>query len=156
MTERRTGMAMAPGPTGVSGIIDEDTTWYAGRSPYVIEAPVEIADKTVLTVESGTVIHSVDAGILVKGSLISFDKVKDKTNILRFCQIRDAETAIEILSGSPVIEDCELIDNRDGIKVRDAFSTPGIVRNSIHQNRGTGGYRYCRRRTADTRERYKK
>jgi len=159
-TDSVVGMAVAPGPTPVSGAVIEDTTWYAGASPYVIEGPVTIKDKATLTIEPGTIIQSKGSGLRVEGRLlargdqthliifggqdhtpwegISFYNVKGKENWVRFCRIRDANIAISCRSSSPVIRDCEFTDNTDGIRVMDTFSEPEICDNTIHRNTGTG------------------
>ena len=63
------GFPVAPGPTPVSGIIGADTTWYAGASPYIMEGPVTVQDKAVLTIEPGTEIRSKGGGLIVEGNL---------------------------------------------------------------------------------------
>jgi len=154
------GMPVAPGPTPVSGNIDEDAVWYAGASPYIIEDTIVIKDKTLLTIEPGTVIKSKGAALVTEGRLnavgdekhlihfegsdgvnwegLLFNDVREKENLIRFCAIKDAKTGIVCQSSSPRIEDCELTANIVGMKVTGAFSRPYIVRNAVHKNDSTG------------------
>jgi len=154
------GMAVAPGPTPFSGEVAENTTWHAGASPYVLEGPVTIRDKATLTIEPGTIIQSTGSGLRVDGRLlacgdearlivfagqdhkpwegISFYNVKGKENLVQGCKIRDAKAGIACRSSSPVIRDCEFVNNMDGISVMGAFSEPGIFNNTIHKNSGIG------------------
>jgi parallel beta-helix repeat protein len=154
------GMAIAPGPTPFSGVVTEDTTWYAGASPYVLEGPVTIRDKAALTIEPGTIIQSAGSGLRVEGRLlargdearliilegqnhkpwkgISFHNVQSKENLVQFCRISHADVGISCQSSSPVINDCEFVDNTDGIRVMGSFSEPEIFNNTIHRNRGIG------------------
>ena len=159
-TDAAIGMAVSPGPTPLSGAVTEDTTWYAGASPYVLEGPVTIRDKATLTIEPGTIIQSRGSGLGVEGRLlargneahliifegedhkpwegISFDNVKGKENLVQFCRIRDANAGITCRSSAPVIRDCEFVNNVDGIRVIGAFSEPDIVNNTVHKNTGIG------------------
>jgi parallel beta-helix repeat protein len=159
-TDAVIGMAVAPGPTKVSGPLMEDTTWYAGASPYVLEGPVTIWDKTALTIEPGTTIQSGGHGLRVEGRLlacgdeahliifegednkpwegISFHDVEGKKNLMQFCRIRDANVGITCQSSAPLIRDCEFVNNVEGIRVIGAFSEPEIVNNTVHKNTGIG------------------
>ena len=154
------GMAVAPGPTPFSGEVTEDTTWYSGASPYVLEGAVIIRDQATLTIEPGTTIESTGDGLRIEGCLlargdeahliifagqdhkpwegISFYNVKGKENIVEFCRIRDASVGVACQSSSPVIKDCEFTENTDGIRVTGAFSEPEILNNTIHKNSGIG------------------
>jgi parallel beta-helix repeat protein len=158
-TDTVVGMAVAPGPTPLSGLIIEDTTWYAGASPYVLEGPVTVRDKATLKIEPGTRIASRGPGLGVEGRLfasgdeahliifegedhkpwegITFHNVKGK-NLVEFCTLRDAKVGITCRSSAPVIRDCEFVDNEDGIRVAGAFSEPEVVNNIIHKNAGIG------------------
>ncbi|MEA1935275.1 MAG: DUF799 family lipoprotein, partial [Thermodesulfobacteriota bacterium] len=115
-TEAVVGMPVAPGPTPVSGLIEVDTTWYAGASPYVIEDTVIVKDKTLLTIEPGTEIQSRGSSLVIEGRLnaggddkhlitfsalkegiwdgITFNNVKEKENLMRFCLIKNAKAGI--------------------------------------------------------------
>ncbi|MBA4397284.1 MAG: hypothetical protein C0394_07875 [Syntrophus sp. (in: bacteria)] len=151
------GMPVAPGPTPVSGVIETDTTWYAGASPYVIEETVIVRDKALLTIEPGTEIRSRGGALVIEGRLnargdderiirfaaleggktwegIVFRNVKEKENILRFCRISNAATAVVCQAASPRIESCELTANGTAIRIQGAFSKPEVVRNTIQKN----------------------
>jgi len=155
-TQALLGTPVAPGPTAVSGEIVEDTIWYAGASPYIIEDEVVVRDKTLLRIEPGTVILSKGAGLRIEGRLrasgnqthlitfgpagkgtwagIKFVNVREKENVLKFCQIKAARIGISCLSSSPHIQDCELTQNIDGIRIANHFSNPRILNNDIHKN----------------------
>jgi parallel beta-helix repeat protein len=159
-TDAVMGIAVPPGPTPVSGMLTEDTVWYAGASPYVLEGPVTVKDKATLTIEPGTIVQAKGGGLLVEGGVralgnathlivfegvghqswegISFYNVKSSTNVVASCKIRDARAGITCRSSSPVIKNCEFIENTDGIRVIGAFSEPEILNNTIHKNAGTG------------------
>ena len=79
------GMPVAPGPTPVSGVIETDTVWYSGASPYIITADVIVKDKALLTIEPGTAIKSKNGGLIIEGRIaaqgddnhiISFDALQ--------------------------------------------------------------------------------
>ena len=154
------GMPMAPGPTPVSGIVESDTTWYAGASPYIIENSVTVKDKAVLTIEPGTEIRSNGGELVIEGRLNSqgdaehviifdaaegiqswggliFNNVKEKENLIKFCRIRNAATGILCRASSPRIEACELVENDTAIMISSAFSKPQVTKNTIHKNRKT-------------------
>lgn len=153
------GMPVAPGPTPVAGAIEADTTWYAGASPYILENPVTIKNKAVLTVEPGTEIRSKGGALVVEGSLLArgdgehvitwdtaeegkpwgglvFQNVKEKENILQFNRIRNAVTAITCQASSPTLEAGELTENGTAIRVTGAFSKPRIIKNTLQKNTG--------------------
>lgn len=154
------GMPVAPGPTPVSGAMEADTTWYAGASPYIIEETVVVRDKALLTIEPGTEIRSRGGALVIEGRLnaqgdderiirfaalepgkewegIVFRNVKDKENLVRFCRISNASTALSCQAASPRIESCELTANGTAIRIQGAFSKPGIVKNTIQKNSRT-------------------
>ena len=116
-SDTMTGMPVEPGPTPVSGIIESDTTWYAGASPYIIKNAVIVKDKALLTIEPGTEIRSQGGALVIEGRLIAqgdeehiilfdaaegvkswdgiaFSNVKEKENLVKFCRIRNAATGI--------------------------------------------------------------
>ena len=153
-----TGMPVAPGPTPVSGIIESDTTWYAGASPYIIENTVVVKDKAILTIEPGTEIRSKGGALVIEGRLnaqgdeehivvldaaegvkswvgLIFNSVKEKENLVKFCRIRNAATGILCQASSPRVEACELLENGTAIMILGAFSKPQVVKNTIHKNR---------------------
>lgn len=159
-TDAIAAMPVDPGPTRVSGVVETDTTWYAGASPYVIEDTVVVKDKAVLTIEPGAEIRSKGKGIVIEGSvrargdkesMISFDavegakwegirfrNVKEKENLLRFTRIRNAVLAVGMEASSPAVDSCEITGNEDGIQVSGAFSKPKITATSVHGNKGAG------------------
>jgi parallel beta-helix repeat protein len=160
MTDAVIGMAVAPGPTPVSGVVTEDIVWYAGASPYVLEGPVTVKDKTTLNIEAGTIVQSKGGELRVEGCLLArgdeahlitfegqdhqawngilFFNVRSNTSVVQSCRIRDADVGIACRSSSPVIRGCEFINNTNAIKITGAFSEPEILNNTIHKNSGIG------------------
>ncbi|HOG16114.1 MAG TPA: DUF799 family lipoprotein [Syntrophales bacterium] len=151
------GMPVAPGPTPVGGVIETDTTWVAGASPYVIEETILVRDKATLTIEPGTEIRSRGGALVIEGRLlaegdaerliafdamepgkswggIAFNNVKERENILRYCRIRSAGTAVSCQASSPRVEFCELTGNGTAIKIAGAFSKPVIGKNALRKN----------------------
>jgi hypothetical protein len=154
-----TGMPVAPGPTAVSGVIEADTIWYSGASPYILEKDVTVKDKAFLTIEPGTEIKSAGGALIIEGKLsaegdndhiINFDaaaegqswpgivfvNVRDKENIIRFVRIKGARTAVSCQASSPKIEMSEFTRNNEALKIQGAFSKPVILKNSIYRNKG--------------------
>lgn len=154
-----TGMPVAPGPTAVSGIIEADTTWYSGASPYILEKDVIVKDKALLTIEPGTEIKSKGGALIIEGRLsasgdndhiidfdaavegqnwpgIVFANVKDKENVVKFVRIKNAKIAINCQASSPKIEMSEFTRNNEALKIQGAFSKPDIAKNSIYKNKG--------------------
>ncbi len=154
-----TGMPIAPGPTIVSGIIEADTIWYSGASPYILEKDVIVKDKALLTIEPGTEIKSRGGALIIEGRIdaqgdkehiinfdtaqpgklwpgITFTNTKDKENLIKFVRIKDAQTAISCEASSPKIEMCEFTRNNEALKIQGAFSKPTIINNSIYKNKG--------------------
>jgi hypothetical protein len=152
------GMPVAPGPTPVSGIIETDTTWHAGASPYILKGPVTVRDRAALTVQAGTEIRSEDAPLTVEGRLLArgdaeriivfdsagegktwpgirFRNVKDKENVLAFVRIRNARHAVDCEASSPVVESSELTENDTAFRASGAFSKPGLTKTRIARNR---------------------
>jgi hypothetical protein len=153
-----TGMPVAPGPTPVSGVIEADTTWHAGASPYVLKGPVTVRDRATLTVQAGTEVRSEDAPLTVEGRLIArgdaeriiafdsaaegktwpgirFRNVKDKENVLAFARIRNARQGIDCEASSPVVESSELTENETAFRAAGAFSKPRLIKSRIARNR---------------------
>ncbi len=151
------GMPVAPGPTPVGGVIETDTIWVAGASPYVIEETILVRDKATLTIEPGTEIRSKGGALVIEGQLlaqgdaerliafepmeagkswggIAFNNVKEKENVLRYCRIRGAGTAVSCQASSPRIEFCELTGNGTAIKITGAFSKPRLAKNTLQKN----------------------
>lgn len=154
-----TGMPVAPGPTPVAGLIETDTTWYAGASPYILEKDVIVRDKASLSIEPGTQIKSKNGALIIEGKInaegdndhiINFDSagegyfwpgivfanVKDKKNIVKFVRIKGARTAINCQNSSPRIEMSEFTQNREVLKIQGVYSKPEITGNSIYRNKG--------------------
>ena len=154
-----TGMPIAPGPTPVAGVIETNTIWYSGASPYILEGDVVVKDKTILTIEPGTEIKSKGGALVVEGRInaqgdddhiinldtaqegklwagITFVNVKDKENLVKFVRIKSAQTAITCQSSSPRIEMSEFTQNNEVLKISGAFSKPLIAKNSIYKNKG--------------------
>ncbi len=152
------GMPVAPGPTTVGGVLETDTTWYSGASPYVLTRDLLVKDKSLLTIEPGTRIISRGAALIVEGRLhasgdreniiefdtaeansnwpgIRFVNVKDRDNYLSYVRIRNADTAVMCESSSPRIENSEFTENNSAMKISGAFSKPDVVRNIFHKNR---------------------
>jgi len=161
--EAVTGTAVPPGPTYVKGSLEENTIWYAGASPYIIEDTVIVSERASLLIEPGTIIKSSGSGLVVKGGLIAngsknqiitflsvkdvgentwegilFDSVKADKNRLAFCRIKDAATGAEIKSSSPEIRNCEFVKNDIGIKIIGGFSNPQIEECIIQDSRSEG------------------
>ena len=153
------GMPIAPGPTPVSGIIEADTTWYSGASPYILESNVTVKDKALLTIEPGTEIQSKGGALIVEGRIsargdndsiirfdsaeenqlwpgISFASVKDRENHLAFVRVRNARTAVLCQASSPTIEKSEFTQNQEAIRIQGAFSKPIISKNALYKNKG--------------------
>lgn len=156
-TDTFLGMPIAPGPTPVGGVLEADTTWYAGASPYIIEKEVLVKDKVRLKIEPGARILSRGGGIIIEGSLeakgdseniIEFDtaeagrswagirflNVRERENSLEFGRIKNALTAIACEASSPRIANSEFTENTRALRIAGAFSKPEILRNSIHKN----------------------
>ncbi len=147
---------VAPGPTAVSGPIEADTVWFSGASPYVIEDTVTVLDKAVLTIEPGTEIRSKGKGLVIEGrlmtlgdreNLITFDgeggrvwegilfrNTKEKENVVRFSRVRHAIRGIACEASSPRLEESELTENGEAVRVSGAFSRPAVLKNAIHHN----------------------
>ncbi len=155
-----TGTAVPPGPTYVKGKLENNTIWYAGASPYIIEEAVIVSERCSLLIEPGTIIKSSGSGLVIRGGIIAsgsktqvitflsgneniwegitFDSVKGDKNLLAFCRIKDAAIGVEIKSSSPEIRNCEFVKNDIGIKIIGGFSNPQIEKCIIHDNSSTG------------------
>lgn len=75
------GMPVAPGPTRVSGLIESDTVWYSGASPYILEGEVRVLAKATLSIEPGAEIVSNGEGIIVEGGMKALG---DELNLITF------------------------------------------------------------------------
>lgn len=153
-------MPVPPGPTEVSGLITRDTVWAAGGSPYVLTAPLTVADTAVLTLQPGVSVVSAGPGVTVKGRLmavglsdthvrfsgkdgaawegITFADTGTRENTLTFCRITGAVTALTCRSASPTLSRCEILENETGINALGAFSKPIISGCAVHANRKNG------------------
>ncbi|MBT7696418.1 MAG: DUF799 family lipoprotein [Desulfobacterales bacterium] len=159
------GMGIPSGPTHVSGTIDENTTWFFGSSPYIIDDTVVVNEKAALLIESGTQIISNGKGLVIRGGLIAkgeekqtiifeavtkdisgknvwdgiiFDNTKSKTNTLEFCRISQASVGVTCLSSSPEIRNSAFVGNNSGIDISGGFSKPEIDKCLIMDNISTG------------------
>lgn len=155
------GVPVAPGPTPVKGVIDKNTTWYAGASPYIIEETVVVKDKATLFVEAGTEIRSRGGALVVEGNLtargdeghliswapaegvktwegIVFRNVKEKENVLTYNKITGAVAGVTCIASSPAVTASEFTGNVTGISVSGAFSKPVIERCAFRDNQGAG------------------
>jgi hypothetical protein len=152
------GLPIAPGPTAVRGVIEVDTTWYSGASPYIIDQSIVVKDKATLTIEPGTEIRSSGGGLIIEGQIkaggtkdnlitltsieegkiwdgITFANTKEKSHQLAYLRISRAKAAISGEASSPRLEDSELTENLTALKIVGAFSRPELQRNFIHKNK---------------------
>lgn len=151
-------VAVPPGPTPVSGMIETDTVWYAGASPYIIGSDVIVKNQALLKIEPGVEIKSQGGGLIIEGRItaegdndhiirfdaangklwpgISFSGVKDRANKISYVRITRARAAISCQASSPVIEKSEFTQNTEAIRVSGAFSKPLIQKNILYKNRG--------------------
>ncbi|MDQ1278328.1 MAG: hypothetical protein QG555_1370 [Thermodesulfobacteriota bacterium] len=153
-----TGIPVAPGPTPVAGIIEKDTAWYAGASPYIIENTVIIKDQATLTIEAGTEVRSRGPALIVEGGLvapgdvehvISWDtatpgkswegivirNVKEKEISLKFNRVQNAATGLTLQSASPLVASCDLSLNATAVRISGAFAKPRLVKNTVLKNK---------------------
>lgn len=159
MSEYCSCIPVKPGPTSVSGSINMDTTWYAGSSPIVLENDVCVMNGATLLIEPGTLIVSNGPGLKVAGRLcaqgketdpirfsfeniadkdgvwagIVFDNTNDSDSIMEHCKIKNSSTAITILSSSPKIRRCTLMNNSKGLDIQE-LSKPIVSENTIINN----------------------
>ena len=160
MSEYITGVPVSPGPTTVRGNISQDTIWYAGASPYIVEDQITVMDKATLTVEPGTIVKSRGPGIHIYGKLsakgkqngmitfegmdnnrwggIVFQKTKEKDSVIEYAQIKGAITGITLFSSSPKISSNDISKNDTGLSISDPFSKPEIKNNAISRNKDIG------------------
>ena len=156
------GLPITPGPTPVAGPIETDSIWYAGASPYVISETITVKDGATLVIEAGTEVRAKGGGgLIVEGVLsaqgeedhlivfdaaaeanaswggITFSNVHENGNVLKFCRVRGAATAISCRSCSPSIEALELVENSVGLRIAGAFAKPRVLGSTIRNNRGT-------------------
>jgi len=148
---------VAPGPTSVKGPIQEDTTWYAGASPYILEGEVTVNPGATLSIEPGTTVRSKGEALSIQGRLIArgdrnglitfegalpdqnwkgliFQGTKEEENAVEYAKITGALTAITCLSSSPFIAYDDISNNQVGIQVSESFSKPRIYGNVISSN----------------------
>ncbi len=153
-----TGIPVAPGPTPVAGIIEKDTAWYAGASPYIIENTVIIKDQATLTIEAGTEVRSRGPALIVEGGLvapgdgehvISWDtatpgkswegivirNVKEKEISLKFNRVQNVATGLTLQSASPLVASCDLSLNATAVRISGAFAKPRLVKNTVLKNK---------------------
>lgn len=144
--------------TDVSGIISANTTWTETASPYHVVGNILVDLGVTLTIEPGvevvvdsakyiyvdgalhaeaTAIDSIkfycDSGITWQG--ISFRAASAaNSHILKYCSIRDAETAISIDGASPIVDYCTIHYNEVGVDVTGYTADPIVTHNLIAHN----------------------
>ncbi|MEE8398764.1 MAG: right-handed parallel beta-helix repeat-containing protein, partial [Desulfobacterales bacterium] len=154
------GTAIPPGPTPVSGGIEEDTTWYAGASPYILDMAVEVSENATLTIEPGARIEASGGGLVIKGKLVSsggdkqlisfqspdgqswdgivFEQVKGDDSIIEYTRIADAAIGVDCRSSSPVIRRNEFVNNQTAVRVSGGYAKPLIENNIVRKSRLIG------------------
>ena len=154
------GVAVAPGPTRVSGAINADTVWRAGAGPYVLDGEVTVGPDATLLIQPGTQVVSKGGALVVKGRLdapgtaeeiivfsgeagaswkgIVFDGAGARPSALVRCRVSGAEAAVTCLSASPGITACEIERNETGLRASGSFSHPRVRESVIRANRGAG------------------
>ncbi len=163
MSDHIFAIAVKPGPTQITHNIETDTVWYEGASPYIIEKSITILNDSCLTIQPGSHIKFKGSGIIVKGRLtaigeknnfiqitgmeqkkgliswkgIVFDNTNDTRSIIEYCKIKNAKTAIKIVSSSPLIKNNIITKNNTGIKLSE-FSKSKIQSNTIISNNFKG------------------
>jgi parallel beta-helix repeat protein len=148
---------VTPGPTRVKGLIQEDVTWFAGASPYILEDSVTVEARATLTIEPGTAIHSRGGGLVVSGKLLAqgdpknmtvfepaspggewkgilFQGTRNEESALQYVKISGAQAGITCLSSSPLILGNDLSKNRVGLRIQESFSKPRVQGNVISAN----------------------
>ena len=157
------GMPVKPGPTPVVADIIDDTTWYIGASPYILEQPVTIRADATLSIEPGVTVESGGPGLRVRGSLLAtgkpealiifrgrhdteapqswdgltFDNTGTRENRLVHVKIQDARVALQTISASPFIQEALFIKNDTALRVEE-HSEPRLEKSTITDNRQDG------------------
>ena len=157
------GTPVKPGPTSVAADITDDTTWYIGASPYILEQPVTVRADAALSIEPGVTVESAGPGLRVRGSLLAvgkpespivfrgrqgmeasqswdgltFDNTGTRENRLVHAKIQDARVAIQAISASPAIQETLFIKNDTALLVEER-SEPHLEKNTITDNRQDG------------------
>jgi hypothetical protein len=157
------GLAVKSGPTPVTEDITDDTTWYAGASPYMLRHPITVRTGATLTIEPGVIIESAGPGLYIRGKLLAvgkqdalivfraepqhavesrwegltFDNIGTSQNRLVHVTIRDAQVGIRAISSSPEIRHTSLTQNGTALFLTD-FSAPHIEANTITGNHQDG------------------
>lgn len=159
-TQAVSGTAIPPGPTPVAGVVERDTTWYAGASPYILDETVEVSENATLTIEPGTRIEATGGALVIKGKLvasggntqlitfespdgqgwggIAFHRVKGDDSIIEYARIADAVIGVDCRTSSPVIRQNEFVRNQIGIRVSGGYAKPTIESNIIRKSTSTG------------------
>jgi parallel beta-helix repeat protein len=148
---------VTPGPTRVKGLIQEDVTWFAGASPYILEDSVTVEARATLTIEPGTAIRSHGEGLVVSGKLLAqgdpknmtvfepaapgsewkgilFQGTRNEDSVVQYVKISGAQAGITCLSSSPLIRGNDLSKNRVGLRIQESFSKPRVQGNVISAN----------------------
>jgi parallel beta-helix repeat protein len=141
----------------VKGLIQENVTWFAGASPYIIEDSVTVEARATLTIEPGTAIRSLGGGVVVSGKLVAqgdpknmtvfepaapggewkgilFQGTQNEESSVQYAKISGAQAGITCLSSSPLILGNDLSKNRVGLRVQESFSKPRVQGNVISAN----------------------
>ena len=163
LSDATRGIPVKPGPTPVTADITDDTTWYTGASPYVLEQPITVRADVTLTVEPGVTVESGGPGVRVRGSLLAvgqpeapivfrgrqgmeasqrwdgltFDNTGTRENRLAHTKIQDARVALRTISASPTIQEALFIKNDTALLVEEG-SEPHLDKNTITNNRQDG------------------
>jgi len=151
-------VANSAGPTEVSGVFSNDTTWELANSPYIVKGSMNVASGVTLTIEAGVVVKFdgqydlvVDGALIAKGTeekVITFtsnsflptagswgrihfrDSSVDSECELSHSIIQYGTEGIRCDSASPKIANNIISDiSSDGIVVSNG--SPGIAENSI-------------------------
>jgi hypothetical protein len=152
---------VTPGPTSVRGSIREDTIWFSGASPYILEDTVTVEARATLTVEPGAVIRSKGMGLLIYGKLLArgdqsnlitlepvapnqewkgvvFQGTKNDESAVEYAKITGAQAGISCFSSSPLIANNDISQNRVGLRILEPFSKSRIYGNVISANTVAG------------------
>ncbi|MBM3554220.1 MAG: tetratricopeptide repeat protein [Alphaproteobacteria bacterium] len=153
------GRRVPPGPTNVTGQIQRDTAWYAEGSPYILSGETVVHGAATLSLEPGVVVVAkagarlvVDGRLLADGGkdgAISWEGDKgarwgglrirnagaDRQSTVVNNRFADAETALDIVAASPIIETSTFNRNDVAIRISDGTSDPKLRGNTLRNNR---------------------
>ncbi|MBM3567241.1 MAG: tetratricopeptide repeat protein [Alphaproteobacteria bacterium] len=153
------GRVVRPGPTPVKGVLADDTTWYAGASPYVLDGAVTVNATATLTVEPGTVIKAKPGAVLlVEGRLLAEGggegpivwepegtarwqgiRIRNapagRDSALAHNRIAGADIALEVVGSSPTIRDSAFLRGDIGLRIAESRADPKLSGNLMRGNR---------------------